>query len=79
MPTFNGRPMETFPWANKNIEYLVNETLGKRKTYPVEFELKQDDKPACSLSSPLPKLHKKITKKVQRFVLIGVLKNLSDS
>ena len=40
------------------FEELFDGTLGTCKTYPVDFELKEDAKPICLQPYPLPKLHK---------------------
>ena len=39
-------------------EYSFDGKIGTRKTDPVEFELKEDPKPICSIPYPLPKVHK---------------------
>ena len=36
---------------------LFDGTLGTRKTYPVEFDLKGDAKPICLQQYPVPKVH----------------------
>ena len=42
---------------------LFNETLGTWKTYPVDFELKEDENPICLRPYPVPKLHEEMSKK----------------
>ena len=59
---------------------LKSWTLGTWKTYPVDFELKEDENPICSRLYPVPKLHEEIFKKeVERLVLLGFLKGENDS
>ena len=42
------------------IEELFNGTLGTWKIYPVDFEIKEDMKPICSIPYPVPKVHKEM-------------------
>ena len=39
-------------------EEFFDGTLGTRKTDPVDFELKESEKPICSIPYPVPKVHK---------------------
>ena len=55
-------------------------TLGTRKIDPVDFKLKQDEKPILSRTYPVPKVHEEIFKKeVERLVLIGFLEVANNS
>ena len=64
----------------QKIEDLFDVTLGAQKIYLVDFKLKQDKKPICSIPYPVPKVHEEIFKKeVERLVLLGFLKIANDS
>ena len=47
----------------QRFEEFFYGTLGAWNTYPVGFELKEDVKPICSQSYPVPKVHEEIFKK----------------
>ena len=64
----------------QKFEELFNGTLGTWKIYPVHFNLKEDEKPTCSLTYTVPKVHEEALKKeVKRLFLLGVLKGANDS
>ena len=46
------------------FEKLFDGTLVTRKTYPVDFELKEDNKPIFSRTYPVLKIHEEVFKKV---------------
>ena len=52
---------------------LFDITLGTWKTYPVDFELKNDVKPIRSIPYPVPKIQKDFLQKFEHLVLLGVL------
>ena len=61
-------------------EYSFNGTLVKQKTYPVYFELKENDKPICSQTYKVPNLNEEMSKKqVDNLVLLGETKKENDS
>ena len=46
----------------KQIEELSDGTLGACKTDPVDYKLKEDLNPICSIPYPVPKVHKEMFK-----------------
>ena len=64
----------------QNPDKLFNETLGTWKIDLVDFKLKQNVKPICSIPYPVPKVHEKnCNKVVELLVLLGVRENSNDS
>ena len=62
------------------FEELFDGTLVIRKTDVLELELKEDVKPICLHPYPVPKVHKKYSKKgVESLVLLGLLSVANDS
>ena len=43
----------------KHLNVFFNGTFGTWKTDSVDFELKDNSKPICSILYPVPKVHKK--------------------
>ena len=59
---------------------MFDGTLGTCKTDPVEFELKEDSKPICLQTYPVPKLNGEMLKEeVDRLVILGFLDLENDS
>ena len=42
----------------QNMKQSFYGRLSTREIVPVDFELKEDEKPICSISYPVPKVHK---------------------
>ena len=64
----------------KKFEDLYNGTLSTWKTTLVDLELKDNVKPVCLRTYPVPKLHEKMFKKeVKRLLSLGVLKEANES
>ena len=64
----------------KKNEELFDRELGTWKTDPIYFELKDNVKPICLITCPVPKIHKEIHKKeVKRLVLLGLIENSNKS
>ena len=41
----------------QNIEDIFDGNIGTRKIDPIDFELKENAKPVCSRTRPVPKVH----------------------
>ena len=59
---------------------MFDENIGILNTAPVELELKDDTKPVCSRTYPVPRVHKEMFRKeVDIVVLLGVIKEANAS
>ena len=64
----------------QKFQKLFDGTIGNWKTDPVDFQLREDAKPICSIPYPVLKVHKEISKKeVESLVLLGLLEVANDS
>ena len=64
----------------KKSEYLFDGTLGMWNTTPIDLELKDDAKPVCSRTYPVPRVHEAMFRKaVYILVSLGVLEEENDS
>ena len=57
MPIFNRNATQLPTKIIKSIETLFDGTLGTLKTNTLDFELKEDVKPICSIKYTVLKLH----------------------
>ena len=62
------------------FEYLFYRTLGTCNTAPIDLELKDDAKPVCSQTYPVPRVHEAMFRKeVKILVQMGVLEEANES
>ena len=64
----------------QKIQELFDGTLGNWKAYLLDSQLKYDAKPICSITYPVPKVHKEIFQnEVERLVPLIVLEIANNS
>ena len=64
----------------QEIKWLSYGTISTLKTHPVDFKLKEDMKPICPRSYPVPKVHEEMFKReIEHLVRLGFLEVANDS